>query len=84
MDEDEQEEEPNKLLLLKNLPADITNGSLSHLFQQYPGFKEIRLVPGKSIAFAEYSSSGEAAAAKSILNGFKLTPDCSMSVRFAK
>ncbi|KAJ3059266.1 U2 small nuclear ribonucleoprotein B'' [Quaeritorhiza haematococci] len=58
---------------------------LSYLFQQYPGFKEIRLVPGKSdIAFVEYENEQQSVVAKDILNGFKLTPTRAMVVEFAK
>ncbi|GES82641.1 U1 small nuclear ribonucleoprotein A [Rhizophagus clarus] len=42
-----EEAEPiNRILYIQNLPPDVTDEMLSYLFQQYPGFKEVRLVPG--------------------------------------
>ncbi|CAG8469245.1 12025_t:CDS:2 [Ambispora leptoticha] len=90
MDEDEDQEamishgEPealNRILYIMNLPPDVTDEMLSYLFQQYPGFKEVRLVPGKSdIAFVEYETDHQAAVAKDVLNGFKITHDKEMKV----
>ncbi|CAG8458338.1 11222_t:CDS:2 [Ambispora gerdemannii] len=94
MEEDEEQEamisrgEPealNRILYIMNLPPDVTDEMLSYLFQQYPGFKEVRLVPGKSdIAFVEYETDHQAAVAKDVLNGFKITHDKEMKVTFAK
>ncbi|CAJ0833291.1 18980_t:CDS:2, partial [Entrophospora sp. SA101] len=72
-------ESPNRILYIQNLPPDVTDEMLSFLFQQYPGFKEVRLVPGKSdIAFLEYEADHQAAVAKDVLNGFKITHDKEM------
>ncbi|RKO83410.1 hypothetical protein BDK51DRAFT_20045, partial [Blyttiomyces helicus] len=75
---------PNVLLFLKNLPTTVTEDMLAMLFQQYPGFKEIRLVPGKSVAFVEYETDAQADTAKTVLHGFKITPTNVMEVEFAK
>ncbi|CAG8553203.1 11305_t:CDS:10, partial [Acaulospora colombiana] len=74
------EQEPlNRILYIQNLPPDVTDEMLSYLFEQYPGFKEVRLVPGKSdIAFVEYESDNQAAIAKEVLNGFKITHEKEM------
>ena len=46
---------PNPILFVENLPEQATEMMLSMLFQQFPGYKEVRLVPGKKgIAFVEY------------------------------
>ncbi|CAI2165926.1 14502_t:CDS:2 [Funneliformis geosporum] len=75
----------NRILYIQNLPPDVTDEMLSFLFQQYPGFKEVRLVPGKSdIAFVEYEADHQAAVAKDVLDGFKITHDKEMKVTFAK
>jgi hypothetical protein len=56
--------------------------SLSHI--RFPGFKEVRLVPGKSdIAFVEYDTDLESAVAKQSLHGYRLG-DKEMKVTFAK
>ncbi|CAJ0638832.1 5305_t:CDS:2 [Entrophospora sp. SA101] len=68
-----------------SLEVNVTDEMLSFLFQQYPGFKEVRLVPGKSdIAFVEYEADHQAAVAKDVLNGFKITHDKEMKVTFAR
>lgn len=55
------------------------------LFQQYAGYKEIRMVTGrKGVAFVEYETAAQAEVAKQVLHGFKLTPTHAMSVEFAK
>jgi len=81
----EVEELPNRILFLQNLVADVTEAMLSYLFQQYPGFKEVRLVPGKvDMAFVEYENEGQSALAKDALDGFKLTPTRPIRVTYAK
>jgi RNA recognition motif-containing protein len=63
----------------------ITEESLTTLFQQYPGFKEVRMVPGKSnIAFVEYETVGYAEGAREALNGFEISPNHKMGCEFAK
>ena len=58
---------------------------LSMLFNQFPGFKEVRLVPNRhDIAFVEFENEMQSAAAKDALQGFKITPSHSMKISFAK
>lgn len=69
---------PNAILFVQNLPEDTTEQVIIAMFQQYllpkfrfPGFKEVRLVPGKSdMAFIEYESELSAGVAKQTLNGY--------------
>ncbi|CAG8593071.1 5213_t:CDS:2 [Ambispora leptoticha] len=62
---------PNKILFLQNLPEDITEAMLTALFQQYPGFKEVRTVPvKKEIAFVEYENETQAMIAKEALSNY--------------
>lgn len=76
---------PNSILFLTKLPDDTTEDLLSRLFCQFPGFKEVRLVPGRSdIAFVEYDSEIQAAEAKAKLQGFKVKPTHPLSIVFAK
>ena len=52
---------------------------------RFPGFKEVRLVPGRSdIAFVEFESEMQSTEAKSSLQGFKITPTHAMSIAYAK
>jgi len=55
------------------------------LFYRFPGFKEVRLVPGRhDIAFVEFETETQSAAAKDALQGFKITPSNAMKISFAK
>ena len=54
-------------------------------FNQFPGFEEVRLVPGRhDIAFVEFETEVQSAAARESLQGFKITPGNSMKISFAK
>jgi len=76
---------PNNILFLENLPPECNEMMLSMLFQQYPGFKEVRLVPGKAgIAFVEFTTEGQAGVAMNGLQGFKVTAEHSMRITYAK
>jgi len=76
---------PNQILFLTNLPSETNEMMLSMLFNQFPGFKEVRLVPGRhDIAFVEFESEMQSAAARDALQGFKITPTTAMKINFAK
>ncbi|TSK18015.1 Ribonuclease H2 subunit A [Bagarius yarrelli] len=76
---------PNYILFLTNLPEETNEMMLSMLFNQFPGFKEVRLVPGKhDIAFVEFESEGQAGVAKDALQGFRITATCAMKITYAK
>ncbi|KAI7824667.1 hypothetical protein BC939DRAFT_138810 [Gamsiella multidivaricata] len=75
----------NSILFLQNLPHDVQESQLVSLFQQYPGFKEVRTVPGKSgIAFVEYDNEYYSAAAKTALADYQIAPEHKMKVTFAR
>jgi len=79
------EQPPNQILFLTNLPEETTEVMLQMLFNQFPGFKEVRLVPGRhDIAFVEFENEIQSSAAKEALNGFKITPTNAMKISFAK
>lgn len=76
---------PNHILFLNNLPEETNEMMLSMLFNQFPGFKEVRLVPGKhDIAFVEFESDTQAGVAKDALQGFRITATCAMKITYAK
>jgi len=77
-------EVPHKILFLQNLPQETTEMMLTMLFEQFPGFKETRLVPGRhDIAFVEFEADQQASQAKQALNHFKITPNNAMLITFA-
>ncbi|KAA0203657.1 hypothetical protein HAZT_HAZT007399 [Hyalella azteca] len=79
------EQPPNQILFLTNLPDETSEMMLSMLFTQFPGFKEVRLVPGRhDIAFVEFENEIQSATAKEALQGFKITPTHAMKIVFAK
>lgn len=79
------EQPPNQILFLTNLPDETNEMMLSMLFNQFPGFKEVRLVPNRhDIAFVEFANEMQSAAAKEALQGFKITPTHAMKITFAK
>merc|ERR1719162_1869649 len=76
---------PNQILFLTNLPEETNEMMLSMLFNQFPGFKEVRLVPGRAdIAFVEFDSDAQANAARDALQGFKISPSNAIKITFAK
>ncbi|KXJ17619.1 U1 small nuclear ribonucleoprotein A [Exaiptasia diaphana] len=76
---------PNSILFLTNLPPETTEMMLSMLFNQFPGFKEVRLVPGRSdFAFVEFDNEVQAGTAKDALQGFRITPTNAMNISYAK
>jgi U2 small nuclear ribonucleoprotein B'' len=75
----------NKILFVQNLPEASTAQMLSMLFQQFPGYVEVRLVDGRpGIAFVEYGNDMQASVALQGLQAFKITPQNSMAITYAK
>lgn len=76
---------PNKILFAQNLPEATTGQMISMLFQQYPGFLEVRMVDARpGIAFIEFDSDLSSTTAMAGLQGFKITPDKAMMLSYAK
>ncbi|XP_054153052.1 U1 small nuclear ribonucleoprotein A-like [Oppia nitens] len=79
------EQPPNNILFLTNLPEETNELMLQMLFNQFPGFKEVRLVPGRhDIAFVEFDNEFQSGNAKDALQGFKVTPTHAIKITFAK
>jgi len=79
------EQPPNNILFLTNLPEETNEMMLCMLFNQFPGFKEVRLVPGRhDIAFVEFENELQSGTAKEALQGFKITPSNAVKINFAK
>lgn len=78
-------EDPNPVLFLEGLPAEVTDDMMAVLFQQYPGFQSVRLVPGRTgIAFVQFDTAAQSDMAKAALDGFQLAPGVVMKVSFAR
>ncbi|PKA54488.1 U2 small nuclear ribonucleoprotein B'' [Apostasia shenzhenica] len=76
---------PNNILFIQNLPHETTSMMLQILFQQYPGFREVRMIEAKpGIAFVEFGDDVQASIAMQALQGFKITPQNPMAIAYAK
>lgn len=61
---------PNKTILLRDVDETYGKTELTSLFNQFPGFKEVRMVPTRpGIAFVEYFDEEGSIAAKQALGG---------------
>merc|ERR1711865_1087680 len=76
--------DPNRTLFCENLPNEATDTMLSMLFRQYPGFQEVRLIPGRNVAFVDYENEHQAGMAKQGLAGFAMTPEVKLSLSYAR
>jgi len=74
----------NHILFLTGLPDDADEMMLSMLFRQFPGFKEVRVIQGRSdIAFVEYEQDSQAAEARKTLQQFAIKPTHKLTIQFA-
>lgn len=76
--------EPNRTLFVENLPTEATDTMLSMLFRQYPGFQEVRLIPGRNVAFVDYQNEYQAGMAMQGLQGFAMTPEVKLNLTYAR
>lgn len=76
--------EPNRTLFVENLPNEATDTMLSMLFRQYPGFQEVRLIPGRNVAFVDYQNEYQAGMAMQGLQGFAMTPEVKLQLSYAR
>lgn len=75
----------NHILFVENLPESANEAMVGMLFQQFTGFKEVRMVAQRpGIAFVEYTDEAQAGMAMQGLQGFKLATDKPMGITFAK
>jgi RNA recognition motif-containing protein len=75
---------PHKILFLEHLPPGTEKDALEALFKQHAGYRGVRLVPARGLAFVEYTAAAAAGAAREQLNGYALVPGCPMAVNFSK
>lgn len=75
---------PNKILLAQNLPTEITAEALNPLFQPFPGFIDVRIVPGnRGLAFIEFENEIHSGMALRQLNGFQLSPTALLNLTYS-
>ena len=75
---------PHPILFLENLPEDATTESISAVFSQCAGFKEVRLVPSRpGLGFAEFENEMQSGMAMSRLQGHTIG-EKAMKITFSK
>lgn len=74
---------PNKVLLLKDIPAEATQEMLEEAFRAYPGLKEVRYISFRKVAFVEYENEEASAAAREGLNGMVIG-DVPVAINFRR
>ena len=58
---------------------------LEVLFQQYPGFREVRMIAAKpGIAFVEFEDENQSMVAMQALQGFRMSPENPIAISYAK
>lgn len=76
---------PNQTLYIQNLPQDCSDSMVKMLFEQYPGFQQVRLIEGKpGIGFVDFTSEFEAGRAMQALQGIKITPTNPLHITYAR
>ena len=60
---------------MQNLPSSVDGDALTDVFGRFPGFREVRVVPGRGLAFVEYEDETGAIAAKEGTAGIELGED---------
>lgn len=78
------DELPNPMLFVQNLPPEATELMVQMLFQQFPGFKNVRMVEGQGMAFVEFSDVASSSVAKSSLQNFRVKDSHLMMISFLK
>ncbi|KAK2964185.1 putative U1 small nuclear ribonucleoprotein A [Blattamonas nauphoetae] len=76
---------PNNKLFVQNLPEDRTQSMMDQLFSPFEGFREVRLIDGRTdIAFVDYETDDQAERALNSLQNYQISPTHSLLIVFAK
>lgn len=74
----------HNILFLERLENSVSEKYLASVFGLYEGFKEVRFISEKKVAFIEFSDPEAAAKALIGLNGYKVSPTCQFFIKYAK
>lgn len=66
---------PNKTLFLQNVPKEVDEDALTAIFERFEGFKEVRAVSVKAVAFAEFENEQFAITAKEATANMPIGPE---------
>ena len=79
----EEQSPPSNILFADSLPKDCNEMMLACLFRSYVGYKEVR-IPRTGLAFIEFDDEPHATVAKKALDGFKLSADDTLNLKYGK
>lgn len=65
------------------MPADMNQVAVEMLFKQYSGYKGVRFVAGRNIAFVDFSTTNQAEVAIQALQGFRISHNYDLKLSFA-
>lgn len=74
---------PSNILFAENLPSECNEMMLAMLFRQYMGYKEVR-IPRAGLAFIEFDDEPHATLALNGLNGFNITSNDTLDLKYSK
>ncbi|CAG9328471.1 SNRPA [Blepharisma stoltei] len=74
----------NHILFIERIDSSIPENVIASLFSLYKGYKEVRMIPEKRVAFIEFDEDFQAAKALEGLNGYKITENCQLIISYAK
>ncbi|KAK2196636.1 bifunctional RNA recognition motif domain/RNA-binding domain superfamily/Nucleotide-binding alpha-beta plait domain superfamily [Babesia duncani] len=85
---EEQPEDINQgdchTVFVENLPNDMQKDAVEVLFKQYPGYKDVRYIEGRGVAFVDFATAYQAEVALQGLQGFKISHNYDMKLSLAK
>lgn len=80
----EEKVAPHRILFARELPEECTKQMLDSVFSAMVGFKEIRFLANRNVAFVEFVDIKSAGASLSMLKHHKLLPGHTLRLNFAK
>lgn len=74
----------NHTLYLKELRPYITQSKLTKIFQPYKGFREVRHIPEKGVAFVEFDNDAQATSALIGLSNYRFEDGHTLNLSYAR
>lgn len=74
---------PNKILFAQNLPTSCVMSTLNGLFEQCPGFVEVRMAGTKGVAFIEFQNEVQSGMALRQLGGIQLSETDTLQLTYS-
>ncbi|KAM0903249.1 hypothetical protein ACQ4PT_018772 [Festuca glaucescens] len=79
------QEPPNNILFIQNCPDQTSSMMMEVLLQQYPGFREVRMIEARpGIALVEFDDENQSLVAMQALQGFRMSPENPITISYAK